>query len=266
MWQMDMGADDVIGDEAGLLRWSTVPKTAVSDNTKPAAASPSAASIVRLRAEGPKEGTPPKILVAATPADLKNLDTVAALEEAVKNFAGCALKQTALNTVFADGNPQSPIMFVGEAPGEDEDRQGKPFVGVSGQLLNKMLAGIGLARDQVYITNIIFWRPPGNRTPTDHEMAACLPFTLRHIQIVKPKIVVPLGGVALKSLLNVTEGITKLRGRKMQLSLDDGTMCDVLPLFHPAYLLRQQSAKRQAWADMLTLKKMMTDKGLWPAT
>ena len=174
MWQMDMGADDVIGDEAGLLRWSTVPKTAVSDNTKPAAASPSAASIVRLRAEGPKEGTPPKILVAATPADLKNLDTVAALEEAVKNFAGCALKQTALNTVFADGNPQSPIMFVGEAPGEDEDRQGKPFVGVSGQLLNKMLAGIGLARDQVYITNIISGdRPAIARRPIMKWRHAC---------------------------------------------------------------------------------------------
>ncbi len=160
---------------------------------------------------------------------------------------------------FADGNPQAPIMFIGEAPGEDEDRQGLPFVGVSGQLLNQMLAAAGLDRTSVYISNILFWRPPGNRSPTDAEIAACLPFTERHIALVKPKLLVFLGGVAAKSLLRTKEGITRMRGRWVDYTLPPSSNVTepvpCMPMYHPAYLLRQPAAKRQAWNDILALKK-----------
>ena len=165
-----------------------------------------------------------------------------------------------MNLVFGDGNPAAPIMMVGEAPGEDEDRQGRAFVGVSGQLLDKMLAPVGLDRKMnVYISNILFWRPPGNRSPTDAEIAACLPFCERHIALVKPKILVLLGGVAAKSLLRTKEGITRLRGRWTQYMPHPGSgleaPIDCLPIYHPAFLLRQPGSKRQAWNDILTLAK-----------
>ncbi len=164
-----------------------------------------------------------------------------------------------MNLVFADGNPNASIMLVGEAPGEDEDRQGLPFVGVSGKLLDRMLATIGLDRTNVYISNVLFWRPPGNRSPTDAEIAACLPFAERHIALVQPKILVLLGGVAAKTLLRTKDGITRLRGRWVdytpQLGRTDVSPIRCLPIYHPAYLLRQPGAKRQAWRDLLLLKK-----------
>jgi DNA polymerase len=173
-------------------------------------------------------------------------------------FEGCALRHTAMNLVFADGNPSAPVMFIGEAPGEDEDRQGKPFVGVSGQLLDRMLNAAGLDRKtNAYISNILFWRPPGNRSPTDAEIASCLPFAERHIALVKPQFLVLLGGVAAKSLLRSKEGITRLRGRWVDYmpplgsELTEPIPC--LPMYHPAYLLRQPGAKRQAWNDILLL-------------
>jgi DNA polymerase len=174
-------------------------------------------------------------------------------------FEGCALRHTAMNLVFADGNPEAPVMFIGEAPGEDEDRQGKPFVGVSGKLLDRMLAPIGLDRTNIYISNILFWRPPGNRSPTDSEIAACLPFAERHISLIKPKLLILLGGVAAKSLLRTKEGITRIRGRWTEYhpplgsGLTEPIPC--LPIYHPAYLLRQPAAKRQAWNDVLQLQK-----------
>jgi uracil-DNA glycosylase family 4 len=176
-------------------------------------------------------------------------------------FEGCALRHTAMNLVFADGDPASPVMFIGEAPGEDEDRQGVPFVGVSGQLFNKMSA-VGLERSSIYISNILFWRPPGNRSPTDAEIAACLPFAERHITLVKPKLLVFLGGVAAKSLLRTKEGITRLRGRWVDYMPPPGSEITqpipCLPIYHPAYLLRQPAAKRQAWNDINLLKKRIT--------
>jgi DNA polymerase len=185
--------------------------------------------------------------------------SIAALREELLRFEGCALKKTAMNLVFADGNPASSVMFVGEAPGEDEDRQGVPFVGVSGKLLDRMLAAIGLDRTSVYISNILFWRPPGNRSPTDAETAACLPFAERHIALVQPKILVPLGGVAAKNLLRTKDGITRIRGRWTEytphLGREDTPPIRCLPMYHPAYLLRQPGAKRQAWKDLLLLKK-----------
>jgi DNA polymerase len=197
---------------------------------------------------------------------MPNASSLAALREELMRFEGCALRHTAMNLVFADGNPEAPVMFLGEAPGEDEDRQGLPFVGVSGKLLDRMMGAAGLDRKtNAYISNILFWRPPGNRSPTDAEIASCLPFAERHIALVQPKFLVLLGGVAAKSLLRTREGITRMRGRWIDyvpppgMGLNHPIPC--LPTYHPAYLLRQPGAKRQAWNDMLLLvKRMREDK------
>ena len=180
---------------------------------------------------------------------------LAALREAMLSFDLCPLKKTARNLVFADGTPQAQIMLIGEAPGQEEDRQGLPFVGRSGQLLDKMLAAIGLRRaENIYITNILPWRPPGNRNPFDWERAVCRPFLDRHIELIAPKILIFLGGVAAKELLNTTRGIMSLRGRWHKMKIKDREI-DALPTLHPAYLLRQPAQKSLAWSDMLLIKK-----------
>ncbi|WP_307188987.1 uracil-DNA glycosylase family protein [Azospirillum sp. B506] len=186
--------------------------------------------------------------------------TLEALEAALRSFDGCPLKATAMNTVFADGNPQAQVMLIGEAPGEDEDRQGKPFVGVSGKLLDRMLAQIGLDRSTVYISNILPWRPPGNRSPTQAEIAACLPFLERHVELVQPKLLVALGGVSAKTLLNRAEGITRLRGQWRSYEVT-GKSVPLMPMLHPAYLLRNPIAKREAWRDMLALQQKIAEDG-----
>ncbi len=175
------------------------------------------------------------------------------LREALAAYDGCALKFTAKNLVFSDGNPEARIMLVGEAPGRDEDIQGLPFVGVSGQLLDRMLASIGLDRTKVYIANVLPWRPPGNRTPTPAEQAVCMPFIERQIELVDPDILVFLGGVSAKQMLNTPEGIMKLRGRWTSYRIGSRDV-PALPVFHPAYLLRQPAQKRFAWRDFLSLK------------
>jgi DNA polymerase len=183
--------------------------------------------------------------------------TVAELKDALARFEGCALKATATNLVFADGNPEAPLMLIGEAPGRDEDLRGLPFVGRSGQLLDRMLAAIGRDRSSVYISNILFWRPPANRTPTSEEMATCLPFVLRHIELVRPKVLVALGGIAAKQLLETTEGIMRLRGRWQSFALPGLAPIPIMPSFHPAYLLRQPAHKRLAWRDLLAVKLVL---------
>jgi uracil-DNA glycosylase len=185
--------------------------------------------------------------------------TIDELRTALAAFDGCALKRTATNLVFADGNPEARVMFIGEAPGEEEDRQGKPFVGQSGHLLDRMLSFIGLTRESYYITNILPWRPPGNRTPQDAEIAACLPFCLRHIELVKPRFVVALGGTAAKSLLGRPEGITRLRGKWFPLP-QGGRTTEIMPTYHPAYLLRNNEMKKFAWKDVLTLKTRLGEE------
>ncbi len=186
---------------------------------------------------------------------------LAALEQAVREFDGCALKQLAKSTVFSDGVPESPVMFLGEAPGADEDRSGKPFVGVSGQLLDRMLSFIGLDRQKnFYVSNILFWRPPGNRTPTSGEIALCDPFVRRHIALAKPKILVFLGGSPAKALTGIQDGILKQRGKWLEYhDTSHDLSLPALPMLHPAYLLRQPRAKREAWMDCLTLKAALTD-------
>lgn len=185
-------------------------------------------------------------------------DSLEGLKKALEAFEGCALKKTATNLVFGDGNPESGLMFVGEAPGADEDRQGKPFVGVSGRLLDEMLTYIGRDRSTFYITNHIYWRPPGNRTPSASEVAACLPFIQRHIELVNPRILVLVGGAAAKALLDRTEGINKLRGQWFEYKTPLLTeSIPAMAIFHPAYLLRQPAHKRLAWRDLLALKQKL---------
>jgi DNA polymerase len=182
--------------------------------------------------------------------------TLDELRAAMEAFEGCALKATAKNLCFADGQPGARIMLVGEAPGADEDRQGLPFVGVSGQLLDRMLAAIGLDRRQhVYIANIVPWRPPGNRTPTTQEMMVCKPFILRQIALSAPDILVTLGGPAAQALLGLT-GIMASRGKWRSFELEGRTI-PALPTLHPAYLLRNPIAKRQAWADLRALRRAL---------
>lgn len=186
-------------------------------------------------------------------------NTVAELKQAVEQFDGCPLKKLATKTVFADGNPQARVMCIGEAPGADEDREGIPFCGVSGQLLDKMLGAIGLTRSEnVYISNTIFWRPPGNRNPTPDEVEICRPFVEKHIALVKPAVLVLVGGIAAKSLLGETAGITRLRGKKHKYHnpLLDAPI-DAYALFHPSYLLRQPAHKAMAWKDLLTIKQQL---------
>ncbi len=185
----------------------------------------------------------------------QEIDRLDKLREAVENFEGCSLKLTATHTVFGDGNPQAKIVLVGEAPGADEDRIGRPFVGRSGQLLDKMLKAAGLGRDSCYITNVLPWRPPGNRTPTDGEIAVCLPFLKRQIDLIKPDYILLLGGSAANALLENAETISKLRGHWLSYQTTEGKDIKALATFHPAYLLRNTGQKAKAWADMLRLVK-----------
>jgi DNA polymerase len=187
--------------------------------------------------------------------------TLDELRMSLEAFEGCNLKFTAKNTVFADGNPQAPVMLVGEAPGRDEDLEGLPFVGRSGQLLDRILAAIGLDRSNVYIANAIAWRPPGNRTPTPHETEICRPFIERQIELVNPRILVTLGGPSAKLLLNATEGILRLRGNWRRHETKSGTAIPAMPTLHPAYLLRNPAHKKLAWRDFLEVKAKLRELG-----
>lgn len=183
------------------------------------------------------------------------------LQKLLDAYDGCNLKFRATQLVFADGNPEAKIMLIGEAPGAEEDRQGKPFVGRSGQLLDRMLAAIGLDRTKVYIANTVPWRPPGNRTPTPEEMELCLPFLNRQVELVAPRLVMTLGGPAMQTIFKSTAGIIKMRGRWQELTIGAHKV-DALPTLHPAYLLRNPAAKQQAWTDLLALKLKIDSLGL----
>lgn len=180
-------------------------------------------------------------------------DTLEALKAAVEAFEGCPLKATATQAAFARGNPEARVMVIGEAPGREEDREGKPFVGVAGQLLDRMLAAIGLDESSAYITNVVFWRPPGNRKPTDAEIESCRPFTERHIELAKPDLIILAGGISAQTLLRQRAGITQLRGKWTELEVG-GAKVPALPIFHPAFLLRRPQEKAKAWSDLLSLK------------
>ena len=187
----------------------------------------------------------------------KTATTLDELAAALESFEGCGLKKTAKSTVFSDGVSSARIMLVGEAPGQDEDRTGKPFVGRSGQLLDAMMATIGLSRaDNLYIANVIPWRPPGNRAPSVDELETCKPFILRQIELVAPEIIVLVGGTSAKTLLNTETGITRLRGKWQTLEIG-GRDIPALPFFHPAYVLRRPETKIDVWADLCALKQKL---------
>ncbi len=201
--------------------------------------------------------------------DLTHITTRAQLQAAIEAFEGCTLKASAKRMVFADGDPNSRIVLIGEAPGAQEDEVGKPFVGRSGQLLDKMLADIGLSRTTagkggVYITNTVFWRPPDNRTPTAAEILSCRPFLLKHLELVQPKIIVMVGGTAVKAVLQTKEGIGQFRNRWLEFDVPNVGKVPTLATFHPAYLLRNPPAKKDAWADLQMLREKAEELGLLP--
>ena len=209
-----------------------------------------------LRA-APKAPPPlPEDAAQAAREQAKSAQSLAELEALLARFEGCGLRATAKNLVFADGDPAGRIMFVGEAPGGDEDRIGKPFVGRSGQLLDRMLAAIGLDRTQVYIANIVPWRPPGNRTPTPQEVSICKPFIEKQIELADPDILVCVGGPSAQTLLNIRDGILKTRGRWFSYHTGRREIRAFATL-HPAYLLRQPLQKRLAWRDFRALKRAL---------
>ncbi|MDA9538349.1 DNA polymerase, partial [Bradyrhizobium sp. CCBAU 21362] len=194
--------------------------------------------------------------IASAREAARTAPTLEALRELMQGFEGCALKHTATRLVFADGNPQARIMFVGEAPGRDEDIEGLPFVGRSGKLLDLMIGAIGLNRTTAYIANVIPWRPPGNRTPTPQETQVCLPFIQRQIELVNPDVLVTLGNPSTQTLLGTREGIMRTRGRWFDYETAGRTI-RALPTFHPAYLLRSPSYKRLAWQDLRAIAKVL---------
>jgi uracil-DNA glycosylase len=246
-FQLAAGADEAIG--ASALDWRQIkgpPPAAYSAAAKP--------QPIKAAAPAPVPGPAPAGRDAAAIAEA--CQTLAELQAALAAFDGCALKQAATNLVFADGNPAAPVMFVGEAPGREEDAQGKPFVGESGQLLDRMLAFIGIDRTGCYIANTVPWRPPGNRAPDAGEIAACLPFLRRQIVLASPKILILLGNISLKAVLGRPDGITRLRGQWLEYQAGERTI-PVMATYHPAYLLRQPGQKRDAWRDLLSLSERL---------
>ena len=198
----------------------------------------------------------PETAIASAREAARTAPSLDALRTLLEDFDGCALKSTATRLVFADGNPQARIMFVGEAPGRDEDIEGLPFVGRSGKLLDRMIAAIGLDRSTAYIANVIPWRPPGNRTPTPQETQICLPFIRRQIELVNPDVLVTLGNPSTQTLLSTREGIMKTRGK--WLDYDTGTrIIRAIATFHPAYLLRSPSYKRMSWQDLRAIARAL---------
>ena len=248
-WWAEAGVDMPFAD-APIDRFAAALAPPPAPPPRDEAPAPSADSVRPARPAAP----PPAEAAKSARALAAGAATLDELRAAMAGFDGCALKGTATQLVFADGNPAASIMLVGEAPGADEDRTGKPFVGRAGHLLDKMLAAIGLDRTQVYIVNVVPWRPPGNRTPTPQETAICLPFVRRQIELVGPKVLVCLGAAAAQTMLGVKEGILRTRGRWFDYPGVAGPI-PTLATLHPAYLLRQPLQKRLAWADLLKLRE-----------
>jgi len=264
-WHLEAGVDEAIGEQP-INRFA--PPVAAAISVARSRTEPSGESTTRIPAELPshRDAPPAKSAAPAPSARLAQACvTVEELKRAVEAYDGCALKRSCQRTVFADGNPRARVMLVGEAPGREEDEQGLPFVGASGKLLDRMLASIGLDRDSAYITNVIFWRPPGNRKPEPAEVELCLPFMERHIELVDPAVLMFLGGAAASALLGKSEGVTKLRGRWHDYSAPGlARPIPALPTYHPAYLLRTPIHKKEAWKDLLSLRKRLDALSIKP--
>ena len=263
-WQMEIGADDAISVKPSLQEKMINLKEyfGTFDKNQEAGSDPKKSNTDFSNFEktiGRFESSTAKLKETSSNLNERNkLDSINTLKElrtAMELFAGCGLKNTANHFVFSDGNPDAKIMIIGEAPGKEEDKIGVPFVGQAGQLLDKMLNSVGLDRNCTYITNYIPWRPPGNRTPSQEEIDILKPFVIRHIQLKKPAIILALGGVAAKSLLEVETGILKLRGKIQHKNFGLNHTIPVLPTLHPAYLLRAPAQKKFAFSDLVTLKR-----------
>ena len=250
---LEAGVDCALMEEPAnrLSDPQVIPRPSEAPRPKVAATSPAAVPLSRNEA-----ALAPEAAIQSAREAARTAPTLEVLRDLLEKFEGCALKSTATQLVFADGNPQARIMFVGEAPGREEDLEGLPFVGRSGKLLDRMIAAIGLDRTSAYIANVIPWRPPGNRTPTPQETQICLPFIQRQIELVNPDVVVTLGNPATQTLLSTREGIMKTRGRWFD--YDTGTrVIRAMATFHPAYLLRSPSYKRMAWQDLRAIAKAL---------
>lgn len=252
-WQVELGATEAIGD-APVNRYEldAGPQKTSQEKT----VSQGAAGAARAIPVAPAQQSDPADVAQAMAASAGDLD---ALRQAIDAFELCDLKRGARSLVFADGNPSARVMIIGEAPGREEDSQGKPFVGRAGQLLDRMLAAIDMSRDgsnpekSVYITNVLPWRPPQNRDPKPEEIGMMLPFVARHVELVNPDVIVLMGNISCQAILG-RRGITRLRGNWTQ-----GLNKPVMPMFHPAYLLRQPAAKKHAWADLLELRAKLKE-------
>ena len=268
-WQADMGADEALLP-APVNRLEP-PPPATGFTAPPATqrrhgtpAQRAAASASPAMTSPPAAGLhPPAEHAGPAPRNCHTLEDIHAALDAMHHFP---LRRTARHTVFTDGNPKAPVMFIGEAPGRDEDLQGKPFVGRAGQLLDRMLAAIGLNRHAddparaALITNVLFWRPPGNRKPTDAELSFCAPWVMRAIELIRPRVIVTLGGTPTQRLTGQPAGIMRLRGKWMQCTVPGlEEPVPLLPTLHPAYLLRQPAQKRLAWRDLLALREFLDE-------
>jgi DNA polymerase len=253
-WYLDAGVDETIGEQ---------PVDRYREAAEPTASTPPAGPARRLPSPSPVRPTPvpaaagPVASAVALAAQAANLDE---LREALADFDACPLSKTATTLVFCDGNPRARVVLIGEAPGAEEDRRGVPFVGPSGRLLDRMLASIGLDRTKVFISNTLFWRPPGNRNPNTTELATCMPFVERMLELIDPEFLVALGGPAASALLGQKESVGRLRGRDFTYQtagLPRPVRARVM--YHPAYLLRSPAQKRLAWRDLLALKKAIEE-------
>jgi DNA polymerase len=262
---LEAGVDCALTDEPvnRLSDPDIIPGPRETTLAKPPRTTPAAIPGSIPAARGEPMAVPEAAIQSAREA-ARTAPTLEVLRALLENFDGCALKSTATRLVFADGNPQARIMFVGEAPGREEDIEGLPFVGRSGKLLDRMISAIGLDRSSAYIANVIPWRPPGNRTPTPQETQLCLPFIQRQIELVNPDVLVTLGNPSTQTLLSTREGIMKTRGRWFE--YDTGTrVIRALATFHPAYLLRSPSYKRLAWQDLRAIAKAL-EQGKTPSS
>lgn len=250
-WYLASGVDECM--DAEPLNRFRQPTPTPAASTRPTAAPAANRTISPTLAAAPAEAIAKAREMANAASNLE------ALRAAIEAFDGCPLKKTATQTVFADGNPDSGVMLIGEAPGAEEDKQGIPFCGASGKLLDKMFESISLPRSAFYITNSIFWRPPGNRTPSPEEIAICRPFVEKHIALIKPRVLVLIGASATKALLNTDVGITRLRGKSYSYKNDYlAAPITSFVTFHPSFLLRQSAQKRFAWHDLLAIEAFLS--------
>jgi DNA polymerase len=264
-WYIAAGVDEA--HDAGPRNRFELPRKTEAPADPPAVARPATPTVPLVPKPTPSVSKPTPA-VSERPQSLEaheiaaSCSTLSELRSAIVAFDGCALKRTATNTVVGDGSESAALMVIGEAPGAEEDRRGVPFVGPAGQLLDRMLSAIGLERNSVYISNILPWRPPGNRSPTAEEIALCQPFVERQIALVQPRVLVLVGGISAKALLQKREGITRLRGTWRNFTPAGMTQAiPTMATFHPAYVLRQPSAKREVWRDLLAINKKLGEIG-----